>query len=343
MEKKFFKILAKLMLIFFVAINLSACTPAPGETISKTINNYTGSYYQGNYVWGGAMNMAWNEFADNIIGEDIEFATDDPKALEMTDKFNSHPFAKDDLDEDSYYVKSGYGQKTVDQINKESREKFPEKSFPDLNISLSDFEIISYAYFLKKVEYKTVFEESDVNFLRTKVKGFKATNNNQRKNISVLAYENEDKFIIKLQLKEHTDSLFIAKGYDMENPTELIKQINETKSYTNMSAEDTFEMPKLDLDLTRYYKELAGLSLKNSGFEDYYLQSMYENIKFSLDHEGARVENQAVMLWGGYEAAPQEPKNLILDKPFWVIMKQSDSENPYFLLGVNNENLMTKI
>jgi hypothetical protein len=49
------------------------------------------------------------------------------------------------------------------------------------------------------------------------------------------------------------------------------------------------------------------------------------------------------MLWGGYEAAPQEPKNLILDKPFWVIMKQSDSENPYFLLGVNNENLMTKI
>ena len=38
-----------------------------------------------------------------------------------------------DLDEKSYYVKSGYGQETVDAINKESKLKFPAKSFSDLD------------------------------------------------------------------------------------------------------------------------------------------------------------------------------------------------------------------
>jgi hypothetical protein len=166
---------------------------------SEISGNYLGSDYKGNYVWGGAMNLAWTELAENIIKEDIQLNTKDKVALEMASKLNDAPFSKNDLDEESYYVKSGYGQETVEEINRESKKKFPSKSFGDLEISLSPRDIISYAYFLKEVEYETQFEKDDVLFDGQKVAGFIADNEDQRENVKIIKYENDDKFIIKLQ------------------------------------------------------------------------------------------------------------------------------------------------
>jgi CRP-like cAMP-binding protein len=87
--------------------------------------------------------------------------TDEVIALEMVEKLNEALFSKNDLDEASYYVKSGYGQSTVEAINSESKKKFPSKSFGDLKMDLGLTDIISYAYFLKEVEYETIFEKGD--------------------------------------------------------------------------------------------------------------------------------------------------------------------------------------
>ncbi|MBT3948521.1 hypothetical protein HOF40_00345, partial [Candidatus Parcubacteria bacterium] len=103
------------------------------ETIDITKTNYLGSTHEGNFVWGGAMNLAWNEMSENIIKEkEIRMATQDPIALYMIKSFNTQFFNKNNLDSKSYYIKSGFGQNTVDLINKESKQKFPEKTFKDL-------------------------------------------------------------------------------------------------------------------------------------------------------------------------------------------------------------------
>ena len=110
------------------------------------------------------MNFAWNELKENILKENVILDTKDKKALKLTDKLNNSIITKNILDEESYYIKSGYGQKTIDIINKESKEKFPKKSFKDLEITLEDKDIISYAYFFKEVEYKEPFKETKVYF-----------------------------------------------------------------------------------------------------------------------------------------------------------------------------------
>jgi hypothetical protein len=70
---------------------------------------------------------------------------------------------------------------------------------------------------------------------------------------------------------------------------------------------------------------------------------MYENIKFDMDEKGAKVENEAVVMFTfGAILDEIKPKNLILDKPYWLIMKRTNSQNPYFLLGVENTELMLK-
>lgn len=336
--------------MLIVVVALSGCGRQPESkphiiqnTESNISGNYLGSDYKGNYVWGGAMNLAWTELGENILHEELQLKTDDKIALKMVEKLNNAPFSNNDLDEESYYIKSGYGQKTVDEINRESRKKFPSKSFSDLEMDLDLTDIISYAYFLKEVEYETMFKERDVLFGGKEVKGFIADNEEQRENIKIIKYEDDDKFIIKLKLKDEQDELILAKGYDMKNPQQIVDEMNKNnkKHLLNIQDSDRFKAPKLHLDHNRDYIELIGKYLANKGFEDYFIAQMFENIKFDMDEKGARAENEAVIvLTKEAIRRPKKPKNFILDKPYWVIMKRADSKNPYFILGVNNTELM---
>ena len=313
------------------------------DTKSNIVGNYLGSDYKGNYVWGGAMNLAWNELNENILNEKLQLNTNDKISLEMASKLNNAPFSKSDLNEESYYIKSGYGQSTVDEINRESKKKFPSKSFGDLEMYLAPRDIISYAYFLKEVEYETKFEKDTVSFNGQEVKGFIADNEAQRENVKIIKYESDDKFIIKLQLKDKNDELILAKGYNMKNPQTVVDEINRNngKNLATISGSDKFKAPKLHLDHHRDYVELINKYLANKGFETYFIAQMFENIKFDMDEKGARVENEAVILMTeSIMMEPEKPKNFILDKPYWVVMKRADSQNPYFILGVNNVELM---
>lgn len=188
-----------------------------GQDLKQT-SKYLGSDYKGNYVWGIAMNLAWNDLNKNILHEKLQLKSDDKVALNMINKLNNSLFSKNDLDKESYYIKSGYGQKTVDEINREVKKKFPSKSFEELKIELNPKDIISYAYFLKEVRYKEDFEKDNIVFNGQKVEGFSADKKFQKINIKILKYENNDKFIIKLGLKDKSDELILAKGYNIKTP-----------------------------------------------------------------------------------------------------------------------------
>ena len=345
MKKEF--LVTALCFLFFTA-GCNAARTDGGQSLSATTNselsgNYQGSMCKGNYVWGAAMNLAWNELNDNILHEKLQLDTRDTTALNMVEKFNFAPFSKTDLDEASYYIKSGYGQETVETINRESREKFPSKSFADLDIRLDPKDIISYAYFLKEVEYKTVFKKKNVLFKGQKVSGFAAGNETQKKTVKLISYDSDDKFIIKLSLLDNSDELILAKGYDMQSPRTIVNEIRQTLTPHPAAIRDSdvFMAPEIHLDHHRVYAELINKQLKNKEFKSYYISEMFENIRFDMDEKGARVENEGVIamrLTAILEPVP--PRHFVLDKPYWIVMKRADSPNPYFILGINNCELM---
>ncbi len=98
------------------------------------LNTSYNSYHSknGNILWGGAMVLAWKEIIDSFTQEPLKFETKNDIQIRMIENFNSHKFSKENLDEGSCYVKSGYGQNTVDLINKETKAKFPTKTIPPL-------------------------------------------------------------------------------------------------------------------------------------------------------------------------------------------------------------------
>lgn len=335
---------------------LSACckNKSCAKLNAKQNYNYTGSDLKGNYVWGGAMNMAWNELAENIVKEPIELATTDMEALATMNKLNNPVFTNKDMDEASYYIKSGYGQKTVTAINKECRAKFPKKSIDDLDIELGPRDIISYAYFLKEITYQKVFSPRNIEFDSKVVEGF-SVGGDSYENIYILDYQNEDKFLIGIKLQDDADQIFLGKGYPMDKPDEIVKmlrakvQAKDGKGFAfgePMNSKDVFQAPMLHLDQFRSYTEMIDKAFKNKKFTEYVISVMQEIIKFDMDEKGARVENEAIIASKtsfNPHADTYKPKIMKLDKPYWVMMKRFDSDNPYFILGVNNTTVMKPV
>jgi len=329
--------------------NANATPNVNARNVSIDNYNYAGSEYKGNYIWGGAMNLAWTELTDNIVKDTIRLVTTDSLALATLAKFNNPVITKHDLDEASYYVKSGFGPRTQDIINHESRQKFLSKSFADLDYDLAETDIISYACFLKEVKYQTAFKKQDVRFNKELVRGFTADEESY-KNIFVLDYQNEDKFLIGIKLKDSKDQIFLAKGYPMDKPDSIVAMLRTkapAQSEENyslgaiMDKRDVFQAPFLSLSHERDYVEMLNKVLQNK-IEDreYYISVMKEKIKFRMDEKGARVENEGVIVLRETSAGPDhsdyKPKIMKLDKSYWVVMKRFDSNNPYFILGVNN-------
>ena len=66
---------------------------------------------------------------------------------------------------------------------------------------------------------------------------------------------------------------------------------------------------------------------------------------FHLDENGAAVKSEAVIeYYLGIEDTPErpQPKKMIFDRPFYVLLKRADASQPYFVLWVANTELMVK-
>ncbi len=48
-------------------------------------------------------------------------------------------------------------------------------------------------------------------------------------------------------------------------------------------------MPVIELDLHHSIDELKNLGVQNNGFQSYYIQEIYENLKLKIDESGAKV------------------------------------------------------
>ena len=312
------------------------------DSIPGNYGDYTGSIIDGNYIWTGAMNLCWTELCEAVIKEPIVLNTAEEAALQTTKHLNHPVITRDDLDAASYYIKAGYGPNTLKAINQESRKKFPQKAFGDIEADLGQEDIISYAYFFKNVQYEKPFTLKTVMFDSTRVKGFTAMDE-EKKTVEVLRYESNDRFLIRLRLKEKGDELLLAKGYTTLHPADVLKALDEVGEGTGetLGPDDQFQMPLLSLDIRRDYTEMIGQPLANEGFKAYQIGMMFENIAFQLDEKGAKVESQAVITVERSAFRPgKQVRYFYLDQPFWVIMKQRDSKRPYFLLGVKRTNIM---
>ncbi|MBQ7409791.1 MAG: hypothetical protein IJW20_00215 [Clostridia bacterium] len=304
-----------------------------------------------NSAWCATFQLVWNDMQDNLVEGDIEFS--EPNVL--VDNLNSQIFKENDISKEYYYKKCGL--MTLDlkeEIERGIEKKFGEKS--DI-LDMFDWEdrgerYFFYAMLKRDFEFLNEFEILDkANFKDTEnVEYFgieSSENDSLRNQVSVLYYNTEKDFAVKLHTKSN-DEIILAIKDDGGNFEELYSDIIEKSEKFDGNTEfgklDILKVPNIDMNVLREYQELAGkpFAIKDGTLVE--IEKAVQTIQMKLDNKGGSIRSEAAI--AATKSAivfdTAEPRNFSFDKDFVIFLKEADKKIPYFAASISDINLFVQ-
>lgn len=177
--------------------------------------------------------------------------------------------------------------------------------------------------------------------------------------IQVLYYKNDNNFILRLSPKdkEHeivlcmTESSFSSMADLIEEIADKLKVAETEKQNSELfwkfylTDNDEVVIPKFSFNIETNYSTLEGKTFKSVD-TNFKIEEAWQRTAFILDENGAEIESEsevAVALDSvEVEEEKPRPKKMRFDKPFFLMLKRTDSKNPYFGFWVANDELMSK-
>jgi uncharacterized UPF0160 family protein len=225
-------------------------------------------------------------------------------------------------------------------------------------IEIKDNYIIAKSKFAKSLPFQnklTSFDKKLI-FNHFYVKSFGTFGKDENsKTIEILYYKNDNEFALKLITKNSDNEIIIYRNRKIFNTmNEIIQSLNSKikvgeKEMSNKNAnwkyqfkgDDFVLIPKFAFNLETNYRNIEGNKFKGKNRE-YFIETFWQQNAFILDEYGAKVKSKAKIMVKSVEYIPEKPKikNLILNKPFFVILRKKGMTNPYFAMWIENEELM---
>ena len=230
--------------------------------------------------------------------------------------------------------------------------------------SISDSNKVKVStYFEKSLPFTLKFERNnqDLKFENNLVESFGLSGYDEydiQKQIDVIYYKNDNNFALKLLPKDTTHEIFIylPQKNNFNSLSDIVKSLQKKidksektkitdKNYWRYAflEEDKFSMPILSYHLEKNYPDIEGQTFEVDN-QDYLIEICYQRIAFILDESGAKIESEAEIEYVTEEIEEElpQPKNLILNQPFFIMFKRVDSDNPYLAMWIDNDELMKK-
>jgi hypothetical protein len=228
-------------------------------------------------------------------------------------------------------------------------------------VEIVDSVIIAKAFFNKTLPFPSKLQKSDnpISFNKTKVSAFGINSYDKEiaKFTQILYYKNDDNFVLKLTSKDSEHQILFAKGIDkVANLSAAVEQANKVITIGNkertlpkaswkyaLNDVDIFSIPTIKFNIETNYRDIQGQAFTTKS-KPHHVMTAYQRIGFILNENGAVVESEAYATTDSSAAEPVkiEPKKMIFDKPFFIIIKRLKSNNPYFVMYVQNTELLTK-
>jgi len=318
-----------------------------------------------NVIWCSSFQLAWNKMKDDVIGEPVKVVG----AEELAACLNTARQTEADLEADSFYAAAGRVKEgIIDKIRKGMAAKFPSHSVPDFNeVAAYPNGILSYSYLTANVPFKYPFRHvkreftfTDSNGVETNVGAFgvwgvDSCYKRMREQVEVLyVQEDWDADDPDLRMKEFViDLCKHSKPYQVvaavvEPEGSLAQTLDYVrakiadsrlqKRYKHMSVLDSVDalmVPEMFWEIDHPFDELIGKIVANANPAMPIVEAR-QAIKFRLDRYGAMLESEAMIF------AAAMPRDFIFNRPFLVYMKRRDSERPFFVMWVDNAELLNK-
>jgi hypothetical protein len=103
---------------------------------------------------------------------------------------------------------------------------------------------------------------------------------------------------------------------------------------TDLERRDVLLVPNFDWAIRHRATEIEGRWLDNAG-PKVRVERAQQDIRFRLDHQGARLTAEAKIA-----GVLSDNKELVLSQPFLVVMKLRGAAHPYFVMWVDNAELL---
>ena len=305
-----------------------------------------------NLIWCAPFQLAWNEMAD-LIGEDICFKEGDPVCVPH---LNQRLIGKGNLDPETYVTVAGpYTRDLISKMNADIRSLFGAGSFTPEPLPETDDQgrLAAFGYLTINLPFKHAFQRTDrpLMFNGVPVKAFTIPFGDgsflmeeyARQQVQVFYPPQKGTFIVELKTKQTGHQLILAK---VSPEATLTKTVEKVSDYIDTMPQEPLEtnqdliVPLFNFDIIRKYTELIGrtLAVENPAYRGWLIDKAEQNIRFQLDERGAVLRSDASMsaVFGG------PPMPCIFDRPFLLMLRYKDSPVPYFVMWVDNAEILVK-
>ncbi len=320
-----------------------------------------------NNIWCSSFQLAWNEMKDSVIKEPIAVSG----AEDVADRLNNAKQTKSDLAPESYYATAGVKSPGfVEKMHSDLSARFPSVEPPVFDSNDpgdSNVELVAYAYLENYVKFNIPFRqwEREMNFTdsqgnKTAVssfglwEGFLPRYERLCRQIDVLYWRYPDQgsqfecaeFALDLCRDSQPYQIVVAMIEPRESLeatyTDLQQKIaafhedsGRDTLFERFQGADTLQVPDFFWRITHHFAELEGKGLANNAFQNWPIVTAMQVIDFRLDRSGAILKSEA------RSAIAAEPREFCLNKPFLVYLKKRDAAQPFFVMWVDNAELLT--
>jgi hypothetical protein len=317
-----------------------------------------------NVIWCSSFQLAWNELADKLGDSGVTLKGAD----EIAEQLNNSLCSKDDIEPSSYYADAGYIRDgIIKEIQENMRTKFPRKTVPDFSDVVAEGSyLIAYAYITANVTFDIPFRKNNDKFIFKDSsgngadvasfglwEGFLPNYRKMRKQVEVLYYfpisdmnnhrSEMREFAIDLCKSSNPYQIVVAV---IEKPVSLMQAFTRIKQRIKMFPESDFVdrelhgtdiimVPEMFWEIEHRFQELEGKAVANAELSGPIVRAM-QTIQFRLDRSGACLESESCL------AVAAMPREFIFNRPFLIYMKKRNAENPFFVMWVDNAELLTK-
>lgn len=301
-----------------------------------------------NRIWVGTFQLVWNELTDKIVKAPVKFLDFDSQ---MANNLNQKQFKKSNLNEKSYYVKSGIVSPALKaEIEKNIKSKFHETS--DI-LKMFDFtynpeKIFVYAMLKKDFRFTNAFDKlATGNFgnSQEKVKYFGINDNSNQKlykNVSVLFYNNDNDFAVKLYTKGK-DEVLLYRTNDDKTFDKYYAELNDkTAKYSgdkNFVKNDTLTIPDIKLYQETSFNELEGHQIVGTNMQ---IDKTIETVDFRMNNKGVKLKSEAAIMLRCMSLAPREGRDFTFNNNFVLFLIEKNQNTPYYAMKVSDVAAINK-
>lgn len=259
------------------------------------------------------------------------------------------PFAWNEIRNEIGTTLTGFSSKQLEEINDtKSYVNVLKNNEYETSVEVDGKEIRAKAYFRKSLPFEEPLTKFDkpLTFGNSSVESFgfwsscsfaKINYFNDENDFSVTLFPKNDEHEIILILNKEIRSDF-KSNFERYNKQKSIAK--SERVYFN--DDDKVEIPIIEFNLAKSFDKIVSSSFKANETEYAILEALQRNA-FILNENGAEVESEVEMAADAVEEIERvKPKMMIFNRPFVVLLKRKDAENPYFGVYIANDELLKK-